>query len=357
MRLFLPIILSGVASGIGLWATLNVAVWPWQVVTLVCAALTVLATLHALRQRQRTISLPRAAWQRLALAGVVMLALALTSVTVGLAYQRGVGLVRAKHIPVECMPAAADLTEYEAVSFTTSDGLTLRGWYAPARNDAVIVLVHGLNGNRCGMLPEAALLWQAGYGVLLFDLRGCGESEGEVVTLGYNEVNDVRAAVGFALKQPGVSRVGLLGHSMGGATVIRAAARLPEVSAVVAQSTFTSLADNVANGVEKVVGLPPFPFAPLVVAFAERESGVRLNDVRPIDDLPALAPRPILIVHGALDDLIPVANAHALYAAAQEPKELYLLPTAGHADLLQIGGVEYVQRLTGFFDRYLLPPP
>lgn len=357
MRAYLPILIFGAAAGAGLWATLNVAIWPWQWITLIGTALTILFTVRALLYRRQARALDHAAWQRLALVGVATLALALTGVTVRLAYQRGVDLVRAKHTPVECAPAAAGLTEHEAVSFTTSNSLILRGWYAPARNGAAVVLVHGLKGNRCGMLADAALLWQAGYGVLIFDLRGCGESEGDLVTLGYNEVDDVRGAVDFVLKQPGVSRVGLMGHSMGGATVIRAAARMPEVHIVVAQSTFTSLEDNVANGVEKVVGLPPFPFASLVIFFAERESGVRLNDVRPIDDLAAIASRPILIVHGELDELMPVSNGLALYAAAREPKELYLLPNAGHGDLPQIGGVEYARTLIGFFDRYLRPAP
>lgn len=348
MRAYRPVLVSGLLALLGLWLTLNIAVQPWSTVTLGCAALTAAAAVRALGRRPRVPG----AGKRLALAGLAALALALTAVTVGLAYQRGVDLVRAKHAPVECAPAAAGLP-VTAVSFVTTDGLTLRGWFAGAGRGAAVVLVHGLNGNRCGVLADAGLLWQAGFDVLLFDLRGCGESAGELVTLGYREVEDVRAAVAFVRQQPGVVKVGLLGHSLGGATVLRAAARLPEVDAVVAQSAFSSLEDNIANGVEKVVGLPAFPFAPLVVYFAEQASGLRASDVRPIDDLAAIAPRPLLLVHGALDDLMPVANAYALQAASPGPVELYILPDAGHGNLPQVGGAEYAARITTFLDRAL----
>lgn len=242
------------------------------------------------------------------------------------------------------------------MTFPSSDGLNLQGWYVAPRNGAVIILVHGLGGNRCEMLDDAALLAAHGYGVVLIDLRNSGESDGTRTTLGLAEVNDVAGAVRFAAAQPGVEarRIGLLGHSMGGATVLRAAARLPEVSAVAAESAYTSLSDNVSSSLSKLTGLPAFPFAPLVIFFGQREAGLDISQVRPVDDMPAISPRPVLLVHGALDETIPVSNAYRLYAAVREPRDLYILPNAGHCCLPQAGGKEYVRRVVGFLDRYLL---
>jgi fermentation-respiration switch protein FrsA (DUF1100 family) len=142
---------------------------------------------------------------------------------------------------------------------------------------------------------------------------------------------------------------------MGGATAIRAAARYPQVQVLVAESTFTSIEDNVSESITALTGLPPFPFAPLVVWFGEREAGIDIGQVSPVDVISAISPRPVLIVHGERDAVISAKNALRLYAAAGEPKELYLIPNAGHGGLPQAQPEEYQRRVVGFFDRYLLP--
>jgi fermentation-respiration switch protein FrsA (DUF1100 family) len=144
---------------------------------------------------------------------------------------------------------------------------------------------------------------------------------------------------------------------MGGATAILAAARYPEIKAVIAESTFTSVEDNISDSFKALTGLPPFPFAPLVVWFGEREAGVDISQVSPLNRIDAITPRAVFIVHGELDELIAVRNAHQLYAAASEPKELYVIPNAGHGGLPQAQPAEYRKRIVGFFDRYLLQIP
>ena len=129
------------------------------------------------------------------------------------------------------------------------------------------------------------------------------------------------------------------------------------VKAVIAQSTFTSVEDNISDSFKALTGLPPFPFAPLVVWFGEREAGVDISQVSPLDEIEAISPRAVLIVHGELDELIPVENAHRLYAAAGEPKELYVIANAGHSELPQAQPEEYRKRIVGFFDRHLLEIP
>jgi uncharacterized protein len=204
-------------------------------------------------------------------------------------------------------------------------------------------------------LDEAGLVVAHGYGALLFDLRNHGQSEGDRTTLGLREVDDVRGATRFVRAQPGVdpAKIALFGHSMGGATVLLAAAQMPEIAAVLAESAYSSAEDNIAEGVQGLTGLPAFPFAPLVLFFGQREAGVDIRAVRPVDVIGQISPRPVLIIHGERDGLIPVQNAYRLYAAAGEPKQLYILPDVSHSGFLQTAPVEYPRRILAFLDAYL----
>jgi fermentation-respiration switch protein FrsA (DUF1100 family) len=295
-------------------------------------------------------------WRNLVLFGLSLLLLSSATMGVWVAYRRGHGLVHPRRILPSRTPADVGIAQWHDVSFQSEDGLALYGWYVPAQNGATVILVHGLGGNRAQLLDDAALLVEAGYGVLLFDLRNSGASEGEVTTLGYLETMDVGGAIAFLEAQPEVDpeRLGLLGHSMGGATAIRAMARYPQVRALVAESTFTSIEDNVSESITALTGLPPFPFAPLVVWFGEQEAGIDMEQVAPVDAIGTISPRPVLIVHGERDSVISPENAPRLYAAVGEPKEIYLIPDAGHGGLPQVQPEEYRQRVVGFFDRYLL---
>jgi dipeptidyl aminopeptidase/acylaminoacyl peptidase len=255
-------------------------------------------------------------------------------------------------------PTGVGIARWENVRLIATDGVELSAWFippGPEGDGATLVFVHGLGGNRSELLAEAAMLARHGYGALLIDLRHHGDSQGKMATLGFAETEDVCGAVKFLLSRPEVNpaRIGLLGHSMGGATVLRAAARMDQVRAVVAQSAYSSLEENVARGTVAQAGLPPFLFGPLIVWLGERASGLRLKQVRPIDDVPAISPRAILFVHGKQDHAISTENSLRLYAAANEPKELYLMENAGHKAMMAVNPAEYENRVVTFLDRHL----
>src|SRR5215204_6740234 len=153
---------------------------------------------------------------------------------------------------------------YQSLDLTTEDGIRLSAWYTPPRNGAVILLAHGYGDNR----PEwvHALLAKKGYGVMTWDARAHGESDGEISTIDYLEVLDVKAALDFVLAQPGVNHVGAWGSSMGGATLIRATAQFPEIEALFVDSSFDSLDDEFDF-------LVPYPFInPLAKFIAKIET-------------------------------------------------------------------------------------
>lgn len=245
-------------------------------------------------------------------------------------------IVHPRRAPVMTTPADLGVENWRDAEFQTTSGLTLRGWYMPpAQLAPTVILLHGHGGNRV----NSRIVWyvQRGYGVLTFDFRGHGESDGDLTTLGYFERDDVIAAYNWLLQQPeaDAARVLLHGESMGAAAMILAAPELPAVSGFIVESTFSSLQENIEQGVRTATGLPSFPFAPLILFWGEREAGASIAKLRPVDVIGEIAPRPLLIMHGELDPLIAVENAQRLYAAAGDPKTLVLFPTAVHVGLIE----------------------
>jgi fermentation-respiration switch protein FrsA (DUF1100 family) len=242
---------------------------------------------------------------------------------------------------------------YQDVAFPASDGVVLRGWYLPSKNSAAVVVGHGIGGHRA--LAPAALLARHGYGVLAFDWRAHGESDGDLCTFGYHEVRDVEGALAWLRAQPDVDpgRIGMLGESMGAVVAIRAAAQMPEIRAVVAASPYPTLAESARN-VWRGTGWPAFPFLPLQLAFGRWQTGLDLDDLRPLDDVAALSPRPILILAGGQDPITGPDAGQRYYAAAGQPKDLWFEPDLGHLDFAQVYPAEYERRVVGFFDAALL---
>jgi fermentation-respiration switch protein FrsA (DUF1100 family) len=235
--------------------------------------------------------------------------------------------------------------QHENIGLTTEDGLKLAAWYTPPKNGIVILVAHGHASAR----PEDiyALFASHGYGVLAWDFRAHGDSEGDFTSLGYYEVLDVKAALDYARAQPGVKHVGGWGGSMGAATMIRSAAKHPEIEAIVADSAFPTLVDELDFRV-------PFPvIRPLIGFFAEWQTGFDMNDVRPVDDVALISPRPIFFIQGMQDGAIPANSAQRIYDAAGEPKQLWMEPDAIHLGMYSSHPDKYTEKVIGFFDQYL----
>jgi fermentation-respiration switch protein FrsA (DUF1100 family) len=235
---------------------------------------------------------------------------------------------------------------YESIDLVTEDGIRLSAWYTPPRNGAAILLAHGYGDNRPEWVHE--LLAKKGYGVLSWDARAHGESDGEISTIGYLEVLDVKAALNYALAQPGVEHVGGWGGSMGGATLIRAAAGFPEIEAVFIDSSFASLDDEFNY-------LVPYPLInPLAKLIAITKTGIQLDAVDPLEDIGKISPRPVYIVHGTGDTVAPPDAGRKLYEAANDPRFLWEVDNVKHLMIYLDNPRKYKRRLLGFFDEWLL---
>ena len=259
-----------------------------------------------------------------------------------------------RNLPEET-PADYDLP-FEDVEIVTTDGLKLVGWFVPAQNGAVIIMQHGYKSTRKELLNEAAMMVRHGYGILLTTVRAHDHSEGEMITFGMNEVNDLEAWYQYLLTRDDVDpeKIGILGNSYGGMLAIQFAAQNENIKAVVASCAFSSLNDTVTTSVEYFTDLPAFPFAPLIVFWAEQETGFKTEDIDATQWIAQISPRPVFLMQGGADVVISAESGQRLYDAAGEPKELWFDPDLGHVEFDKERAVEFEQRVAAFFDRYLL---
>ncbi len=245
---------------------------------------------------------------------------------------------------------------FEDVTITNADGMKLVAWFVPSENGAVIIMQHGYKSTRSEMLNEAEMMHRHGYGVLLTTVRAHDYSDGELITLGMHEVDDMEAWYQYLLTRDDVApdKIGILGNSYGGMLSIEYAAQNKNIKAVVADCSFSSMRDTVATSVKHFTGLPDFPFVPLIVFWAERETGYKIDDVDATKWIGQISPRPVFLMQGGADTVISPKSGQMLYDAAGEPKELWFDPALGHVDFDTDRAEEFEARVSAFFDRYLL---
>lgn len=228
------------------------------------------------------------------------------------------------------------------------------GWYIPHPEATATVLVcPGYRGRRSDVLGMSGQLWKAGYNVLAFEYYGHGTVVGERVTLGYREMGDFLGAVEYAKQRAPHTRLGAIGYSMGASIAIMATARTPEIEALVADSGFATHRSAIAYSVQRTIHLPFVLFDWLTDSLLWLRAGYRSSQVEPLRDISQIALRPVFIIHGLKDTLVDPEDAKLLYAAANEPKELWLDPNAEHCGIYFEDRQKYVERVIGFLDRYL----
>jgi dipeptidyl aminopeptidase/acylaminoacyl peptidase len=243
----------------------------------------------------------------------------------------------------------------EVVGIAGYGGTRLSGTFFAGRSRATIILSHGYGAHQGEMIPWADFLVRAGYSVFTYDMRARGGSGGDAITLGALEQHDLIAIVDHLVGRPDVdpARLGALGLSLGGAVTLMAAARDRRIGAVVDDCGFSDVGRAIGTAYERFIGLPAFPFAPLSVLIGEIRTGLRLSQSRPMDVVARIAPRPLLIIHGAEDREIPVAHSRRNHAAANAPKELWIVPGASHGQSREVAGPEYERRVVAFFRQHL----
>jgi len=249
--------------------------------------------------------------------------------------------------------------EFKGVTTQTEDGLTLYGWYIPGENGAAVMIQHGSPGGRQDGLNEAALLNEAGYSVLLGSFRAHDECDGELISFGYYEQEDIKAWHHYLLGRDDVDseRIGLFGESMGGGTSIIYAAGNPGVAAVATGSAFALTQEVVEKFIEYETDLPPAVIpvlAKFILFWAEQAADFSSQELDTESVIDQISPVPVLIIHGGSDEKIGPAVGRQLYEAAAEPKELVWIEEAGHVNFEEYQPELYRDALVDFFNEYLL---
>lgn len=236
------------------------------------------------------------------------------------------------------------------VEYGRSSGSPLRGWYVPSGNGAAILFVHGAGGDRRSLVREAALLQSDGFGVLLIDLPGLGESGGRI-TGGRTEEAAIASAVGW-LEGQGTGnrpRIGALSFSLGSHFLTRVAASDPRLRAVALEAPSTSILDRIRASHRRRGWLAALP---ATLAFFEEGTNPWRNQAR--DAVGAIAPRPVLLITGSRDEIATPAMAQELFARAGAGARLEIFDT-GHGGYWEADSPRYATLLRSFFAAALAP--
>ncbi len=241
--------------------------------------------------------------------------------------------------------------DYNEVVFASRDGIQLSGWYHSSENGAAIILTHGYGGNRTEMLSRADILREASYGVLLYDVRGHGESGGDVRAFGWAAVNDLLGAVDFVQNQANVNpeRIGAVGFSVGGQITLRATAQTNAIKALVVDGSSTATVQDIPAPVT-LLEWASMPTGWLYYEAIGIFSGVP-KPTGVMDSIPAIAPRPVLFISTGTGQEQRITRQY--YEAASEPKSLFEIPEAGHGAGLNARPDEYAERMLLFFGESL----
>lgn len=242
--------------------------------------------------------------------------------------------------------------KYETVKIKNSEGIELESWFLPAENsDKAIVLVHGHGGSRNEGLRFATALNKAGFNLLALSLR---RNSGEFATMGFYEVDDVKAGVDFLILEKKMKSIGIFGFSMGAATSILAMEKDDRIKVGLFSSGYASALNVLSEAAKRDFGIPYYPLIPIVREVLNFRAKIKIEDVRPVDKIGNISPRPILIFHCDKDDYVDSSHAEELFAKAKEPKEKWIPVCNKHELIWNFHKEEAELRATNFFKKNLL---
>lgn len=247
--------------------------------------------------------------------------------------------------------AVSDGLAAQEISFKSSDGVLLSGWYFPREEaPAAIVYCHGLFRSRLEMLERAEKFWQAGYAGLLLDFRRHGKSGGELTSMGYLERLDVIGAVHFLVDSLQFKRpIVVHGVSMGAAAALLAAVDDSAIAGLIVDSSFLSFDETITHHAKTWLGLPKFPIVDELILFTTWRAGFRSKDFDLRRAVQKIGNRPILFFAGGADTRMPPEIAQTLYEASPSThKKLVIVPNAKHGAAFRTDPETYTQAVLNF---------
>ncbi len=238
----------------------------------------------------------------------------------------------------------------EMISF---DSLRLKAKYIQneQKTGKAVILAHGFRNTGDDMGKLAKFYYQEGFDILLPDARGHGESEGNYIGYGWHERLDYLDWIQLLIKEHGATDIILHGNSMGAATVLMTSGEnLPDaVKGIIADSGYSSVKAELQHQLKNIYHLPSFPLLNVTSVITNIKAGYTFEEASTVKQVKKNT-RPLLIIHGDADDLVPTSMGHELYDAAGGEKELWIVPDAGHTKAFDNVTEEYEKRLKDFLD-------
>lgn len=263
----------------------------------------------------------------------------------------GVGLLLVRPASQVIGAPPADLPA-EVVAFPDAAGHPIRGWFvAGSCRQGAVLLLHGVRANRLSMLGRARFLHAAGYAVLLIDFQASGESPGHAITFGYREADDVKAAWRYLQQKVPGERIGIIATSMGGAATVLSEPDM-NADAVILEQVYPTIRQALEDRLTIYLGPLGHWLAPPMLATLHAHLGIYPAQLRPIDHIAHLA-MPKLLIVGDRDRHTTMGESYAMFGAATEPKQMWVIHGAQHIDLYRYAGTAYKTRVLDFFDTWL----
>ncbi len=235
----------------------------------------------------------------------------------------------------------------EEMTLQTTDNVRIAAWYIKGDSTKAVVLTNGIRGNRRGLVERAKLYAKAGFGVLLIDLRGTGESEAQPISYGWYERHDIHAASDF-LRKKGYTQIGAHGLSLGAAATVYGLQEQPDYAFIILESCYGSMRDALNNRLE-MKHIPRFTTF-FMRKFSEWHLGLRMEQLRPTNYIKS-AQMPVLIMAGDSELRVKKKETEALYAnCGSSNKSLHYIKGAKHVDLLNHSPEAYLE-IVGFLMR------
>ncbi len=275
-----------------------------------------------------------------------------------------IGAYQATHVPrQELLKNPGDYgMKYQTIQFLSSDGINLKGWWVPNKSSkSTIIVIHGYGANRAGWsgkdkqgrdeyidwIAGAAPLYEAGFSLLFYDSRACGESGGDTVTFGYLEENDLKGAIKWVLKERDeasedpIKQIGILGFSMGGNIALRGGKTLKKMvqSNDIRSGAIVAVGPTIyATMLEKSFRYWAKMAVPSIVIPMFKKSislVLGFDVVREIDPtryVSEISPIPVMYIQAEKDEIGDLSDVEAMFRVTGEPKELIIVPNAKRFD-------------------------
>ncbi|MES2933941.1 MAG: alpha/beta hydrolase [Pseudomonadota bacterium] len=263
----------------------------------------------------------------------------------------GAGEVLSHHAHRSIGTPPPDLSA-QNIKFHDGTGQSISGWMVHGKPGAgVVLLLHGVRADRREMLGRARFLKQLDYSVLLIDLPAHGESSGEYISYGLKEAQGVKSALTYLARTLPSEKVGVIGVSLGAAALVLAKPT-PAPSAVVLESMFPTIREAVTDRLNLYLGSAGEYLAPLLLWQMPLRFSISPDQLRPIQELAAWH-APILIAAGAIDQHTTLAETKRIFAAANQPKQLWVVDAAAHVDLHAFDTKTYEAKISTFLAQHL----